>query len=1251
MTINSGDIKIFKADTNTDDPDGGGYATNQEVMDGVDNNLFPDKSQLDTVYGRVNLRKAFMAVVTANRDTLFGSHIIFTEIPKDPKVFVCAFQSNGNFGDRRNNAQDHLETYLAEGPLLMGELMERQLQGQRAITIMTYIDTPAPTVGQSVALSSNETFANSFVEYARIISVSSVRRDFVIDQANGTTKPLLVHTCELTAALKNTHMGFTPTEYLKGLNSSFLNHTRVRETRVADAAKYYSARPLATAAVAGQAAVNVDTIYTNLVPSAQSESPLVDLNMVGRSTTMVTSGSSVSYSTNLTISTSSTVTQIGTGIARGSVRIALNNGQIIVDDGAGLLMKDGVNVGTIKYDTGVATWVINVFTYSGPATFTITPAFPNVQAQHTDFINVTEQNRGAIWAYTLNPVPARGTLQLIYQYNNKNYIVYDNGDGTMSGVAQGIGSGTINYETGTFNVTLNAYPDVGSALVMQWGNKLVSINASDTQQPRANCMFDLGLTNLTPKRAFASNPTISWSIGATAYSATVDRYTGEVTGDAEGQLLKGVQTFRPKRIAPLGTVFVVNSLLDGGLVSDSKTVTGTMNSGTITLSNVFNAIPTGVKLIAGSVNFNLSIEINSPTASYASANSQSSSTAMLGSMALFDKPTSDANIGELWCVSRPDVKSTKQGTVNYATGVVTLNPTVTFIRWKKVTKVTDGDGYYGYMFRTSIDTVETFEETITNISNVNLGGIVVNYQTVSDGNVPVDATTTLSGYALYINPVTGYNLDTNKISFRVGSYFYSLSQGNVVRSSSTSTEGLVVGTYEVVNGVIKVMITNNAWNTGGDDSLIKWLMVGVDAIEIPQNFYTFVTPLAPLRAGSFQLSVFLDGAWRQFLTNAQGEINNEYVVGKVNFLTGLVQISLIKKYTGVTPAVYTTVKAANPDIQTSGGTAVLPQLQTYHSATNTYDLRIPTWATPSSIRYTAIALTYLPLDAGILKLDPVRLPADGRVPCFRTADVIVISKDVDLTLPAPMIGQTGNLGETLLSVVKVVDSNNKQVSIAEISVNLDTGVYTVTDDFLAANYVNPIYIKAKAQDMMLVQDVQVSGVLTLGTPLIHSYPVGSLVSSAIVVGDKTSRAYNYFQQQTFNNQWKDISDGSVIPARYNFAAAPIAVTNEGAITERWAMVFTTSTTFNIVGEFVGVLGSGNTASACSPINPANNKPYFTIPATTGWGQGWASGNVLRFNTEGTTVPIWVVRTILQGQSTEDKDGFSIQLRGDVDNEN
>ena len=39
-------------------------------------------------------------------------------------------------------------------------------------------------------------------------------------------------------------------------------------------------------------------------------------------------------------------------------------------------------------------------------------------------------------------------------------------------------------------------------------------------------------------------------------------------------------------------------------------------------------------------------------------------------------------------------------------------------------------------------------------------------------------------------------------------------------------------------------------------------------------------------------------------------------------------------------------------------------------------------------------------------------------------------------------------------------------------------------------------------------------------------------------------------------------------------------------------------------------------------------PYFRLPAL-GWGNGWATGNVLRFNTIGAQFPVWVVRTVQQ----------------------
>lgn len=48
------------------------------------------------------------------------------------------------------------------------------------------------------------------------------------------------------------------------------------------------------------------------------------------------------------------------------------------------------------------------------------------------------------------------------------------------------------------------------------------------------------------------------------------------------------------------------------------------------------------------------------------------------------------------------------------------------------------------------------------------------------------------------------------------------------------------------------------------------------------------------------------------------------------------------------------------------------------------------------------------------------------------------------------------------------------------------------------------------------------------------------------------------------------------------------------------------------------------------------------------GQGWVSGNVLRFNTVAATFPVWVIRTVKQSEPSVMSDQFQIMLRGDID---
>lgn len=183
---------------------------------------------------------------------------------------------------------------------------------------------------------------------------------------------------------------------------------------------------------------------------------------------------------------------------------------------------------------------------------------------------------------------------------------------------------------------------------------------------------------------------------------------------------------------------------------------------------------------------------------------------------------------------------------------------------------------------------------------------------------------------------------------------------------------------------------------------------------------------------------------------------------------------------------------------------------------------------------------------------------------------------------------------------------------------------------------------------MMTSDVQINGQLTFTRPLTHDYPLGSYVSSALVVNDLRARVSVIFDQATWNGStWADAVTGSAAVATFNDAQFPITVTNRGALTERWLVQFTNTTAFNVIGENVGVIASGNINTNCTPTNPATGVPYFTIPAL-GWGAGWSAGNVLRFNTVGSIFPIWCVRTIQQGPETVTNDNFTILIRGDID---
>jgi hypothetical protein len=301
------------------------------------------------------------------------------------------------------------------------------------------------------------------------------------------------------------------------------------------------------------------------------------------------------------------------------------------------------------------------------------------------------------------------------------------------------------------------------------------------------------------------------------------------------------------------------------------------------------------------------------------------------------------------------------------------------------------------------------------------------------------------------------------------------------------------------------------------------------------------------------------------------------------------------------------------------------------------------------MKFNAVVYSNMPLDASILGLDPVRLPIDGRVPIIRSGNVVVIHSTKTEQLPNPLsAGQSVTLAFDQLASCSLIDADGTAVDTALYSVNRETGVVTMADPLDLSAYVEPLTARYRIEDMALVNEAQINGQLSLVGAIGRAYdPADTWVSSALIFGDLGSRVHHLFSQASWTGAWSDERIGSNTTAQYNDLLYPLQVNNKNAIRERWALIFTSPTTFNVVGEVSGQIATGNTSTDCAPINPITGEPYFTVLAA-GWGSGWATNNVLRFNTDAAHAPVWIARTTISGTATQEDDSFKLQIRGDAD---
>ena len=275
----------------------------------------------------------------------------------------------------------------------------------------------------------------------------------------------------------------------------------------------------------------------------------------------------------------------------------------------------------------------------------------------------------------------------------------------------------------------------------------------------------------------------------------------------------------------------------------------------------------------------------------------------------------------------------------------------------------------------------------------------------------------------------------------------------------------------------------------------------------------------------------------------------------------------------------------------------------------------------------------------------------GNVPVLYAADPILIHHTASTTAAAVANLDVVNVARTSLSRLEVVGSDGTVHARFDVNApaptgvgctaNLTAGTVTFSD---VSGYAQPVTIRHRIEELLQISSI-VGVTVNFNRALSREYPSGSKISALMRLGDLQGRIEGGFAQQAWTGAWADVVTGGTPLADFNDTEHPITTTNAGAVEERWAVIFTNTTTYRVIGEALGEITGGSTALDYSPVNPVTGEPYFTLPAA-GWGIGWAAGNVWRFNTKGANAPVWALRSVAPSAVGGD-DSVTVEFRGYV----
>ncbi|UDL03970.1 hypothetical protein [Marinobacter sp. CA1] len=806
---------------------------------------------------------------------------------------------------------------------------------------------------------------------------------------------------------------------------------------------------------------------------------------------------------------------------------------------------------------------------------------------------VTAANRRLNWIETLPVAPAPGSLSLSYMAQGNWYTLTDDGTGILAGSDPAFGTGTLDYVTKALSVTLGALPDAGSMILIIWGTEVLYQRLSGPDAINASRPEIRGTLNNLP--VDVGSVSFEWPSGGATKTATADA-SGDISGDATGSVdgTTGEYSLQVANLPDRGAQLLVTS---------SKLEPQT--SGDVVRGQ--DTLPVGLTLVLSQTPDLETLRLRLP----------------LGSSSVIAR----ARGGEIWTDTSRRVLEQKIGVISGNT--ITLDALSVRARYQYIGMVAQGGEVVW------VDDKNQEYDASLNSS----GAVVAEYTVAGAQTTPVSVTETLEIDTLIVPlaPTSADDAVPESIEFTLGGQVYQDRAGRAVTDIDPATgAALDAGTLDY--GLSEA--TLSYWIDGQAAALsVTSMLTAYSSWTTTAGF--FRTASAPLKPEALQITgTAVDGEQLIATANPDGDFVAEYIQGTADYTIGVAQVTFGKL---VPDSSLTPEQKAEPwyDPANVDGDGNIYQ---------------PRPMLPSTLRYNAVAYRYIPLDADIVGIDAVRLPSDGRVPTYRSGDLVMIMHPQD---EAPQTVATGDVVATRPRVawVRVLDANGDAV-VDGYSLDRATGNLTFND---VAGVAMPITVRHTVADLRLLTDAQINGYLELSRPLSHPFPASeTIVASCLLFGDRRARVSATWDQETWNETWSDSPQGKEATATLNLIDHPITVTNEGCDTDRWVLRCTNAAAdqWELISEKRGLVWSGSYAPGgddVAPINPRTRGtdgqggvPYMLIPGQANGG-GWETGNVVRINTVGAIADFWVARSIQQSDVPvgDGEDGTELYAQGNI----